>query len=674
MRRSYLLANSLIEEVLALGPSVSDRITLSFIRIEIQRKLQLEYSHQEEGRDKSEGLDISKYVKLQQANGELKDLIREQVKLQIGFWHKFLSTKPDMKELFDISDEIHHKKETIQKLWAEFLRVRDKLFISPFLMYGMYSSLSNNDHNNGEKLMERYQEEARKLDQISKLDELTERTLFCKDTVQISMSGSRTKIGSILDCSIHINQVFAWKRESLVGKPVVLTMSKFYQEKHDGFLLDHYRTGNSKFLNRTVPVPVKRGDGYVSASWMHIKMNPFVELGISYISLIKPMKAFKLMVLVRKDGTLDGMSKDFAREMRIINHDENKLSTMADICPDFLCVDNAFNLMGHRMIALNRLDQHLNKQTETLTTLKVDKNHSIPEQYSVGEVAKMSQRHLIKDQMGQMDSVKQWSMNEMPMTTPRRRHSGTNKSGSSQMDYAEMETSPEEIYEKFTTGSILKFYPQKGVKVQGNRVTTFHDEAQREVESVLYNVKISLYVYGKDFLKVLCLEKVPNGDNKKIRTDQNFLTKDLETVVLSPMDVGENTKRSDKATPYNLYTRKTSIMSRFATPRNQTLGALANSARQDRRAQTYAQNDDEIISLHSDGKDFDSSEFAEAPDKEEVKKSFLENHFEFKKQILSPVSNQSGLFDQVFESSRALLINNKELETHRIPEAQDISL
>lgn len=50
---------------------------------------------------------------------------------------------------------------------------------------------------------------------------------------------------------------------------------------------------------------------------MHAKLNPFLNNGISYISLIRPIKEKKDYILVAPDGEISSISRSIAFELGI---------------------------------------------------------------------------------------------------------------------------------------------------------------------------------------------------------------------------------------------------------------------------------------------------------------------------------------------------------------------
>jgi len=141
--------------------------------------------------------------------------------------------------LTELAMKVGFQKRNVQKTWKELAKIRPSAFYSPSLMYGIYISLVNNDTAQGEKFIEQYHTDIIRTSKLLEVDDLNNDTMMGEDVVQISMSGSRKKIGYILDCSARISEVYGWKKEFLVKQPIISIISPYYQQKHDRFLMNH---------------------------------------------------------------------------------------------------------------------------------------------------------------------------------------------------------------------------------------------------------------------------------------------------------------------------------------------------------------------------------------------------------------------------------------------------
>jgi len=533
---AYLMANNVIEEVMKGAPSFSTRLSMSLIQYKLQRKLLKQYS--QEGND---GLNILKYVQTNMMNDKLKQRMKRQVKLQLEFWTNFLSNQPDMGKLVTISQKVDTEKNKVARAWKEVLKLKSMTFASPLLLYGVYISFVSNNTAEGEKYMEKYHSIAQKLKKIAQSDELNNDTIMFEDTIQISMSGSKTKIGRILDCSTNIEQGLGWKKNFIIGRPIILIMPPYFKSKHDRFLLNHYNTGETKLLNRTQVIPVLGSDGFIRPTWTHIKMNPLVEQGISYVAVMRPLKHPRRMILVRKDGTIDAMSKDFAIDMNInpqqfLNEEINVFS----FCPDFRAINTVFNMMASTTMKENYQNapptprtgrRHHTKGTLDVRTRKASQSlHA--DKMSLADFTKASDRalqqleeestataagggsHLGGLGLLQEPGSKPFSLVKEGSFNQRSSPFSLVKEGSFN---GRSPNKAKSVFENFTSGSRLVFHPQRDYVVNENKIKIFSIESghhrDHSAHPVTYNVQIVNRVHGNEFIKIINLEKIVEEDH-----------------------------------------------------------------------------------------------------------------------------------------------------------------
>lgn len=140
------------------------------------------------------------------------------------------------------------------------------------------------------------------------------------------------------------------ERDLSHGKNVSVIMSNYFREKHDGFLLNYYNSGESKFLNKTMTLPFMTGEGYIVPCWTHVKADPRIEEGISFVGLVRPRKFTQRMILIREDGTVDGFTKHFADDLGIHTLKDDREFKLANLCPEFEFINAAFNEHAYDLI------------------------------------------------------------------------------------------------------------------------------------------------------------------------------------------------------------------------------------------------------------------------------------------------------------------------------------
>ena len=89
-------------------------------------------------------------------------------------------------------------------------------------------------------------------------------------------------------------------------------MTPFYARKHDGFLQAHYETGKNRLINNTRIMAPKMKNGYSKPCYFHLKVNPLIEEGLSYITLFRNYNLSEFSsVMILEDGEIDAMMETF---------------------------------------------------------------------------------------------------------------------------------------------------------------------------------------------------------------------------------------------------------------------------------------------------------------------------------------------------------------------------
>jgi len=539
----YLMTNSLIEDVISRHPGYHAQISLSMIRYELQKKLSLQFSrNHSETQEQGQCLNVYNYILNKDLHEQVKNSIERQARIQSSFWKEFLQSKPSMLRLMNIALEVNSQKQVVKKQWNNLLKIRPLSFLSPLILYGMYSSLINNDSIEGERYIEQSHEDAKRLRRFLKMNELNNDTVFSDKTVTITMSGLKSKLGKILGCSDNISSSFGWQSKEMNGKPISTLMPPFYRQRHDRFLNAHYNTGKTKILNKTSVLPVKGANGFLVPTWIHVKVSPLVENGISYVALLKPMKPNQRMILIRKDGKIDDMSLEFAQDMNLTRDKEHRAQlNITTLCPEFKQVNDAFNIIADNTLGVCSTTNSdlqvckLDRSSGGLTARNRTSSNPLPKTAAHLPVCQVSTRRDYQQETEGDTSILDKSLiqgdtsritTERPLLMKANEGSPQSEKKGKPISSSEMRAEKiyqssdiqdngiQGIYEDFVAGSTLIFYPRNTYPTIGNRISLFtmesdhHYLASRSTKPITYNVKIENKIHGKEAIKFVMLEKV----------------------------------------------------------------------------------------------------------------------------------------------------------------------
>jgi len=343
---SYVHPYHMLEELIHNRPPFAIRTSLQRLKLELQNKIQTKYdsmAHQ--------SLDIQKYIVMNAAYQQLRDQIEKQLTYQTKFWEHFTSLEPDLYQLIKYSKKAYKMKNEVERDWQHFEKQRENEFISPLLLYAIYSSIANNDIRKEDQYLEKYYKTAEKIRVQLQADEFTNKTLFSEENFVVTITSSLKAIGRIVDVSSNFQDYIGLKKEYVIGRSVGIIQSPFFRDRHDDILRRHFESGTARVLGKPLTLPVLNAEGYVMPCCAEFQINPQVHHDISYIALFRKMKNHKRLVLVRENGEIDAYSKDFARDMGITQpiSDENKLNIFS-FSKEFENINSVFNEIAKRKI------------------------------------------------------------------------------------------------------------------------------------------------------------------------------------------------------------------------------------------------------------------------------------------------------------------------------------
>ena len=397
--KSYAQANALIEELSHLNLGISNCITVNALSDLLRHNLHLQNTYQVDNPRKAPNLNIYKYAQAWKQEQKLRETVQEQLNVQIDFWQNFISADPDMKKLVDICEKVHHKKRETSKLWNSQSRHETDSLRSCTLIYGIYSSVANNDTVYGQKLIKWYHDEIKNLGDSVKVDELSEDTLFSGNIVHISYSILSINSSRILDCSYNIEDVYAWNRQSLMGRPIDVILPKHSSERSSDLELKNDGTENLRVVDETVEAPVMKGDGFISPSWVYVKMNAFMDNGVSYVVILRPKRVTESSTIIQKDGTFNG--KASANKLRVLEPTRYKKLKIVSVGPSSVHINKPFNSVAHQIIGNN-------SNTNQRKSTTVNKNRGIqPDSLSFAQNGTSSQRRLLDTGTADVDDYSQ---------------------------------------------------------------------------------------------------------------------------------------------------------------------------------------------------------------------------------------------------------------------------
>ena len=160
-------------------------------------------------------------------------------------------------------------------------------------------------------------------DQEQKEDTLNNNTIYSSQNVRVIMSGSRQKLGRVLEVSKNIHELAGVSKNQVIGRSINSLMPPFYRNTHDQVLLKYYERGTSKVLNTNRVVPLLSKENYIVPVWIHARINPNLIEGLSFVGILRRLNEDKYMMIIRENGIIEAYTKNFEIDLRMEDRRED---------------------------------------------------------------------------------------------------------------------------------------------------------------------------------------------------------------------------------------------------------------------------------------------------------------------------------------------------------------
>jgi len=111
-------------------------------------------------------------------------------------------------------------------------------------------------------------------------------------------------------------------------------------------LYRYIETGESRTINKTRKVYGLNSDGFCFPIWLHVKINPLLDQGLSFLSILRPIDSSKRVILVQENGVVDGITENLANDLRIKDL-KSMTVKIEQFSPEFSFVNQAFNIVAY---------------------------------------------------------------------------------------------------------------------------------------------------------------------------------------------------------------------------------------------------------------------------------------------------------------------------------------
>ena len=180
-----------------------------------------------------------------------EDALREDehaTKFQLAFWTELLNPTPDLAVLHDVSTKINDAMNNAQDAYKKLIKLNP---MSSHLLR-LYASFIIELQNQPDKavIMLKRADDLEEAQLRANRDGANLNSALDDRSAVISVSGSRERMGEIIDINTSIMRLFGFSRSELMGANVSRLMPSPYNYNHSSFM-NHTIPTNAGYLNRS---------------------------------------------------------------------------------------------------------------------------------------------------------------------------------------------------------------------------------------------------------------------------------------------------------------------------------------------------------------------------------------------------------------------------------------
>ena len=306
-----------------------DRVALYAMLCQIQRLDKIENSQNSQQRNFSNSLWTA--YRAEQIYQDLKDGIVDYIQHKSALWRLLKVSRPDMFAVANKASYLDRKDEEIKVTWKKYESEFASRFPLAHLVYGIFKEQFMNSPVEGVNYLSKYF----MFKQNKKIEE--EKLLNhngISNYVTVMISGEKKSLGKVLSCSESLQPMFGYNHRELLSQNINMIMPRFFQEKHDKFILDFYNTGRSRIMAcEDTLVFGKNQQNEIFPVTINLSIQPNLEQGIMYTALLTRIKNENQYIFFGENGEIEEMSGDLKTQL---NLDCYKKISITDICREYI--------------------------------------------------------------------------------------------------------------------------------------------------------------------------------------------------------------------------------------------------------------------------------------------------------------------------------------------------
>ena len=284
-------------------------------------------------------LELVKYFDHRDDTDKIKESIQKEISLHIKIWKGLGQDKVNVGTISDYSLEVDNVYEKTQELWQRSHKELNKNFTAHLLMYGLYLEVVRKNSYESINILKKFYDMRRdKRDHQSR-----SKDLFSEEVAIILASIENDKTGIIIDTSASVVNIFAIKKDKLIGESVNNVLPRFIAKKHDS-IIRRYNDQSTHGLNRNIEAYGKSRKGHYFPVKIMLRIYPYINKGLNVLAHVKRLRKGDQILILDSKGVIVDCSEGLFDIFNLSHRDLDKIDAFA-LCPELEEIDEAFNMV-----------------------------------------------------------------------------------------------------------------------------------------------------------------------------------------------------------------------------------------------------------------------------------------------------------------------------------------
>jgi len=296
-------------------------------------------------KNESSKLDLGEYTKSLTAVINLKSLILKQANLQIKLCSEISQSNQDLHQIFRTAQDIYQTRASVIKEIKKVFNIVPEYYLEPYKIcahYHLNLNFSLEAYEHYEKLYERL---AHKNDKILSNTNLTQETLYNKNTNILIFSGAKANMGIINYCSKGYRN---FVQHPVIGTHIGTLCPQSLRKFYSSIINNLIEEGNKGFLEKIEPnfyfnYPTLE----LFPMQFYMNVVPYFTEGLHYAFISLPSSLGHELISFLENGEIEAYTPGIGRSLNLTQATRKgkMVLNVANISKELQRVNEAFNVI-----------------------------------------------------------------------------------------------------------------------------------------------------------------------------------------------------------------------------------------------------------------------------------------------------------------------------------------